>query len=145
MKLPILVVLFNPDIHRTERYEPLNFLLAYEATEPLPGLDIEDVDQQRNVRKVCPRWTTLLSFRNRWRLQVGHASQDWKASKSPPVLSRQSIVSHVSNWTPKKGGFCVDRHPLSLIFAGPSRNGKTELAHWLAELMNKQGRLWKPF
>jgi ATP-dependent Clp protease ATP-binding subunit ClpA len=32
---------------------------------------------------------------------------------------------------------CSNRQPLSMIFAGPSGNGKTELACWLAKLMNK--------
>jgi ATP-dependent Clp protease ATP-binding subunit ClpA len=36
-----------------------------------------------------------------------------------------------------KKGIRVNRQPLSLIFAGPSGNGKTELAHWLARLLNK--------
>jgi ATP-dependent Clp protease ATP-binding subunit ClpA len=52
-------------------------------------------------------------------------------------LIRQAVVGHVWNHSTKKSGMCVSRHPLSMIFAGPSRIGKTKLAIWLANLINK--------
>jgi hypothetical protein len=38
MDTPTLAVLFHPDMARTKRYEPLNFLLAYDIQSPLAGL-----------------------------------------------------------------------------------------------------------
>jgi len=35
---PILVVLYHPEMKRSSRYEPINFLLAYGASDPLPSL-----------------------------------------------------------------------------------------------------------
>lgn len=38
LKNPILIVLFHPEMERTSRYGPLNFLLAYGASDPIPAL-----------------------------------------------------------------------------------------------------------
>lgn len=159
MKSPILVVLYHPGICRTSRYEPLNFLLAYGVQDPLPGLlkDTPTSDQQVLLRDLSPL-DYFLEFQN----YVGAYKVDMlrKIGKSAGIprlclvreldfcnivgqrvakyLIRKSIVSQISNWAQKEnGGFLAGRHPLSMIFAGPSGNGKTELAHWLAKLMNK--------
>jgi hypothetical protein len=159
MESPILVVLFHKDIPRTYRYEPLNFLLAYGVKDPLPSLfrgmtDNEQVvltedlspldyflefqnnvaaykvDKLRNIGKdACPPRLCLVKELD---------FSDIIGQRLAKQLIRQSVVSHVSNWAGiKKGGMCINRCPLSMIFTGPSGNGKTELAHWLAKLVNK--------
>ena len=159
MKSPILVVLFHKDIPRTFRYEPLNFLLAYGVNDPLPSLfcDITEANQKALMEDLSPL-DFFLEFQNyvgSYRVdklrKIGREASlprlclvkeldfsDIIGQRLAKQLIRQSVVSHVANWAAiKKGGICVDRSPLSMIFAGPSGNGKTELARWLAKLMNK--------
>ena len=52
-------------------------------------------------------------------------------------LIRKAVVGHIWNCIGPRKGIRVKRQPLSMILAGPSGNGETELAHWLAKLMNK--------
>jgi len=42
---PVMVVLFHPELSRSRSYEPLNFLLSYGATNPIPGL-VQDLDNK---------------------------------------------------------------------------------------------------
>lgn len=51
-------------------------------------------------------------------------------------MIRQEVVQHIKERSDKEE-LCATRQPLSMIFAGPSGNGKTELAVWLAKLLNK--------
>ncbi|CAB9498151.1 protein ClpB [Seminavis robusta] len=160
MKTPILVVLFHPEISRTARYEPLNFLLAYGVKDPLPALfrHMPEADRKALMDDLSPL-DYFLEFQNyvgAYKLdilrKVGKEASlprlclikeldfsDIIGQRLAKQFIRQSVVSHVSNMTPanKGRGMCVNRHPLSMIFAGPSGNGKTELARWLAKLMNK--------
>jgi len=162
MKTPILAVLFHPEMSRTSRYEPLNFLLAYSIRDPLPALlqNIPSTEQDALLLDLSPLTyfvefqNYVASYRTDLLRKVGKEASvprlclikeldfcDIVGQRLAKQLIRQSMVSHVWNCTgtdPKKpGGICPSRHPLSMIFAGPSGNGKTELAHWLAKLMNK--------
>lgn len=38
MDSPIMIVLFHPDLLKTKRYEPLQFLLSYDAEDPVPSI-----------------------------------------------------------------------------------------------------------
>lgn len=159
MKTPILVVLFHPDMKRTERYEPLNFLLAYGVRDPLPALfsNIPQEVQQALIDDLSPL-DYFLEFQNYvggYRLdmlrKIGKEAafprlclikeldfSDIIGQRLAKQLIRQAVVNHVWNRSGKQTGMCINnRHPLSMIFAGPSGNGKTELAMWLAKLMNK--------
>lgn len=159
MKSPILVVLFHPSIPRTGRYEPLNFLLAYGIQDPLPSLfrDMSESDCRKLIDDLSPL-NYFLEFQNHvaaYRLdllrKMGKDAgvprlclikeldfSDIVGQRLAKQLIRQSVVSHLSHFTSqKKGGMCFVRHPLSMIWAGPSGNGKTELARWLSKLMNK--------
>jgi len=48
MKGPIEVVLFHSELKRTARYEPLNFLLSYDALNPLPKL-VNDMSEKEQL------------------------------------------------------------------------------------------------
>jgi len=51
---------------------------------------------------------------------------------------REGVVTHFWNRSSTKDEMCSNfNQPLSMIFAGPSGNGKTELAIWLSKLLNK--------
>lgn len=56
MKRPIDVVLFSPDLKRTARYEPLNFLLSYDVRDPLPALtrDMEEAQRSEFMESLSP-------------------------------------------------------------------------------------------
>jgi DNA polymerase III delta prime subunit len=51
-------------------------------------------------------------------------------------IIRQEVITYIRS-RDDAGPFATKRQPLSMIFAGPSGNGKTELAEWLATLLNK--------
>jgi len=158
MKSPISVVLFHPDLPRIARYEPLNFLLAYGMRDPLPAM-LRDTPEhlQLALKEDLSPLDYFLEFQNYvggYRLdllrKIGKEVafprlclikeldfSDIIGQRMAKQLIRQAVVSHVWNRTGKKSGMCVNQHPLSMIFAGPSGNGKTELAMWLAKLMNK--------
>lgn len=165
LKSPILVVLFHPSMARTARYEPLNFLLAYGVVNPLPALvhdaDMDENDRQALMEDLSPL-DYFLEFQNyvsSYRLdklkRVGKSSKvprlrlikeldfcDIVGQRLAKQLIRQSVVSHIwnrSNNGRNGGGMCAPVHPLSMIFAGPSGIGKTELAHCIAKLLNKPG------
>lgn len=51
---------------------------------------------------------------------------------------REEVVTHFWNRSKNKDDIASNfSQPLSMIFAGPSGNGKTELAVWLSKLLNK--------
>lgn len=52
-------------------------------------------------------------------------------------MIKKEVAHYMWNRTLKDGEICAIKHPLSFIFAGPSGNGKTELAEELAKLLNK--------
>ena len=65
MNTPILVVLFHPSIKRTDRYAPLNFLLAQGVPNPLPDLKhgLSKVDQKVFMQSLSS-FDYFLQFRN---------------------------------------------------------------------------------
>jgi DNA polymerase III delta prime subunit len=158
LKNPILVVLFHPEIERTSRYEPLNFLLAYGACDPMPALKADMDDGQRcALQEEISPLDYFLEFQNYvvgYKLdglrKIGKDNDcrrlclikeldysDIIGQRLAKQRIRQAMVKHVWNRGPKGHQICSNRQPLSMIFAGPSGNGKTELALWLAKLMNK--------
>ena len=54
-------------------------------------------------------------------------------------MIREEVVRHIWNRRSEEGEICSKCQPLSMIFAGPSGIGKTELAECLAKLMNQPG------
>mmetsp|Transcript_46033 Transcript_46033/g.112405 ORF Transcript_46033/g.112405 Transcript_46033/m.112405 type:complete len:659 (+) Transcript_46033:559-2535(+) len=160
MKTPILAILFHPEMNRTDRYQPLNFLLAYGVCDPLPALfqDFSEEDQVALMEDLSPL-DYFLDFQNLvsgYRLdklrkigkEGGHVRVclikeldfcDIIGQRLAKQMIRQAVVSHVWNRSNMHDGMCLNRHPLSMIFAGQSGNGKTELAIQLAKLMNKPG------
>lgn len=53
-------------------------------------------------------------------------------------IIREEVVTYFWNRSKRKDEMCSNfSEPLSMIFAGPSGNGKTELAIWLSKLLNK--------
>jgi hypothetical protein len=161
LKTPILVVLFHPDIKRTSRYEPLNFLLAYGAQDPLSSVmvNMSQREQEQLKEEISPL-DYFLEFQNyvtSYRIDL--LRKMGKQAKFPRLCLikeldfsdiigqrlakqwiRQAMVNHIWNRTDENTLCKINNHPLSMIFAGPSGNGKTELAHWLAKLMNKPVR-----
>lgn len=160
MTSPILLVLFHPCLNRTNRYEPLNFLLAYGVRNPLPGLfrNFPEEDQMALMEDLSPLdyFLEFQKYVGDYRLdllrKIGRDAEfprlclikeldfsDIIGQRLAKKRIRQSVVNHIWNRSGKKSGICSNRYPLSMIFAGPSGNGKTELAIWLAKLMNKPG------
>jgi len=157
LKTPVLAVLFHPDMKRTSRYEPLNFLLSYGVSDPLPVAikDMTETQKTLLMAEVSP-----LDYFMQFEAFVSSYRTDLlrKMGKERPCpriclikeldysniigqrlakqIIRQAMVKYISNRS-HKTEFCSIRQPLSMIFAGPSGNGKTELAFWLANLMNK--------
>jgi hypothetical protein len=155
---PIHVVLFHEEIKRTCRYEPVNFLLAYGVRDPLPAITKDMSDKQRTLfmADVSPL-DYFIEFQNyvdSYNLDMLRIVGKEKAfprlclvkeldfsdiigQRWAKQMIRQALVGHICKKSLKKEEMCSNRHPLSMIFAGPSGNGKTELAFWLAKLMNK--------
>jgi len=156
---PISVVLFHGDLERTSRYAPLNFLLAYGASDPLPKMTMNMVDEQ--IKELHDDVSPLDYFLDFQGFVVGYQLEMLRKIGKQSSCRRlclikeldfsdiigqrlakqricQAMVNHVWNRN-EKGQICKNVQPLSMIFAGPSGNGKTELAMWLAKLMNKPG------
>lgn len=158
MKTPILTVLFHTVMDRTARYQPLNFLLAYGVSDPLPALlqNFPEDDRLELMKDLSPL-DYFLEFQNyvsSYRVdklkEIGKDTGlkriclikeldfcDIIGQRLAKQMIRQAVVFHVCNHFGKKSGMFSARHPLSMVFAGPSGNGKTELAKMLAQLMNK--------
>jgi hypothetical protein len=157
MVTPLLVVLFHPQIRRVARYEPLNFLLSYGATDPLPGLSLEEDEKDALLLELSPLDYFFEFQKNVGAYRVELSTKIGKAVNVPrlPLMNeldfsnivgqrlakgiiREQIVTYFWRRCNEKGGVPI-RHPLSMIFAGPSGNGKTELALEVAELLNRPG------
>jgi ATP-dependent Clp protease ATP-binding subunit ClpA len=169
MSSPILVTLFHPEISRTSRYGPLNFLLAYGVTDPIPLISrmigsgkICKTDNPDEVKKLVQEEISPLDYffafqRNIESYNLERLEAIGKDVSLPRLMLikeldfgniigqrlakhmiKQEVVHYMWNRTVKNDGdFCEVKHPLSFIFAGPSGNGKTELAEELAKLLNK--------
>ena len=164
MKDPISVVLFHPEISRHNRYKPLNFLLAYGCKNPFPEI-LADLKQTAKDDAVCQLFLaeispldyffdfqrSVKSYKLDMLRRIGAKSQfprlpyikeldfcDIVGQRMAKEIVRSEVVRFIwdriteSKQTPGK-------QPLSLIFAGPSGVGKTELASNLAKLMNRPG------
>lgn len=161
---PIMVVLFHPEITRSHRYEPLNFLLAYGVENPLPNL-LEKLagvldDKGRNIveKELSPLdyffafQDHVLSYKLATLLDIGKRAgfprlcllkefdfSNIIGQRLAKEMIRSAVFNHIWNQSAKEEELCANRKPLSLIFAGPSGTGKTELAVWLKTLLNKPG------
>jgi hypothetical protein len=165
MTSTVLVVLFHPEILRTKRYEPLNFLLAYGVEDPLPRL-FEELGEELNstAREAILAELSPLDYFLEFHKHVQANSLDklrnvgeQNAFPRLPIIKefdfaniigqrlakqmiREEVIDHIWNRCNDKGEMCSSkRQPLSMIFAGSSGIGKTELAEWLAKLMNAPG------
>lgn len=155
MSKPSLVVLFHPEMKNSRRHEPLNFLLAYGVKDPIPSLPgLEDATISALLREISPldyyfffkenvQSYGLATLRGISR-QVKHPrltlikELDFMkvvGQRMAKHIIRQEVVNHLWKRV-EEGTMCPQRQPLSMIFAGPSGNGKTEMARELAELMN---------
>jgi hypothetical protein len=160
---PVMVVLFHPEMARASRYEPLNFLLAYGVQDPLPELleglgETSGTDGEKAWRSELSPLDYFFDF---LKYVLGYSlcllRRFGSASSFPRLclikeldfssiigqrlakqMIREEVVRHIWNRSTIEE-MLSNRQPLSMIFAGPSGNGKTELAIWLAKLMNKPG------
>lgn len=143
---PVLVVLFHPEMTRTSRYEPLNLLLAYGVKDPLPGLLIRlklEGPAEESMRKELSPLDYFFEFQKNCHSYKSDVLREIGKSISFPRLFflkeldfsdiigqrlakqmvREEVVNHM--WSrSNKGEMCSNRQPLSMIFAGPSGNGK---------------------
>ena len=169
LSTPVSVVLFHPEIPRTKRYRPLNFLLAYGVNNPLPkllrDLNITQADKDALLADLSP-----LDYFFDFQASVESYKLDMLRSiakktifprlpliteidfchiigqRTAKQIIREELVRHIWDRVPepRERGRVIKQQPLSLIFAGPSGNGKTEMAVWLAKLMNKPTADGKP-
>ncbi|KAL7547982.1 hypothetical protein ACHAWF_011255, partial [Thalassiosira exigua] len=153
LRTPIEIVLLHKDlVKRPDRYAPLNFLLAYGASDPLSSWN-EKLGEEKfaAIEKYLSPLPYFIDFRKyvaSYDLQK--LKQIGKLAKFPCVclvkeldfsptivgqrlaksIIRQAIVSYIHSRSNTS-------QPLSMIFVGPSGNGKTELARYLSNLINK--------
>jgi hypothetical protein len=143
---PVLVVLFHPEMTRTSRYEPLNFLLAYGVQDPLPdvldGLDLDDPGEEAILSELSPLDYFFEFEKNVQTYKLDRLRDIGMASAFPRLcllkeldfsdiigqrlakqMIREEVVRHIWNRSTKKE-VCSKQQPLSMIFAGPSGNGK---------------------
>jgi hypothetical protein len=159
---PVHVVLFHPDLKRTSRYKPLNFLLAYGARDPRPAIfnnvplfKSTTTEQQGNFRKLLPPLDWFLQFQKAVQVDrldvlqvIGKGSSfdqvclmkefdfgDIIGQRMAKEMIRDKVVNFIE--CGQEHAICSNCQPLSMIFGGPSGVGKTKLAGWLAELLNK--------
>eukprot|EP00956_Cyclotella_meneghiniana_P031527 scaffold83063_cov37-Cyclotella_meneghiniana.AAC.2 len=154
LRSPVEIVLFHTDLKRPDRYAPLNFLLAYGASDPLCSLrERLGEDKFSAIEKFLSPLPYFIDFQKyvasydlQKLKQIGKLAKFTRVCLvkeldfSPVIVGqrlaksiiRQAIVSyiHSRSSTPQ---------PLSMIFAGSSGNGKTELARYLSDLINKPG------
>jgi hypothetical protein len=148
MEEPIHLVMLHPELNRAARYEPLNFLLSHEVGDPLPGLtkDMTESERVEFLQELSP-----LDYFIQYQKYVDHYNTNkllaaGKRYKCPRLclineldysnivgqrmakqMIRRAVLSFVINRFPKNS-FCSSRsQPLSLIFAGPSGNGKVSM------------------
>lgn len=159
MHKPALVVLFHPDMRRTRRYEALNFLLAYGVENPLISLfSGMNAMQKHLVMKELSPLDYFIDFQQRvqsYSLDMLREVGKRCAFPRIPLIKeldvsnvvgqrlakhviRQQVVKYILKRSVEDEHGCT-RQPLSMIFAGPSGNGKTELAMRLAQLLNQPG------
>lgn len=159
MQTPISVVLFHPDLRRRQRYEPLNFLLAYGVENPLPGLfdELGATEEDRaTIKKVLSPMDYFLEYQQAVETyKLDMLRTIGKNAMFPRIclineldfgsivgqriakrIIRQEVVRFIWDRC-TEGGKSTNKQPLSMIFAGPSGNGKTEMAVWLSALMNR--------
>jgi hypothetical protein len=143
---PVLAVLFHPEIARTLRYEPLNLLLAFGVQDPLPelllGLNLEGRAEVSMLKELSPL-DYFFEFQKNCQTYRFDVLRHIGASSSFPRLClvkeldfsniigqrlakqmvREEIVRHIRSRSTKEE-LCSKRQPLSMLFAGPSGNGK---------------------
>ncbi|KAL3910464.1 MAG: hypothetical protein SGILL_007677 [Bacillariaceae sp.] len=171
MRTPISVVLLHPEIDRCDRYEPLSFLLAYEAKNPLIDMiqELKSMASQQDQDKLVDEFLAELSpldyfFDFSQQVQAYSLENLRKmgtAAGFPRLcfikefdfgevigqrVAKQIVRSEVVRfvWDRITEPKYAQKQPLSMIFAGPSGVGKTELAVELAKLVNRQGLEEKP-
>lgn len=155
MKTPILVVLFHPELPRSNRYETLNFLLANGIENPLPSI-IDDSNTLQCIMKEISPLDYFFEFQRHvktYKMEgLKYISKKSGVSRLYLIhellfsnvvgqrLAKEQIIGQVITWCARrspKEGLLTLKSPLSLIFSGPSGNGKTELAQELAVILNK--------
>lgn len=157
METPVLMVLFHPHMNRVTRYEPLNFLLSYCSSNPLPrllsDLRLDDDERQKFLLELSPldyffEFQRMAStYKTKMQQEIGNAVlvprlpllNELNFSKViGQRLAKSMILQKITTyfWS-RAGNEALALGPLSMIFAGPSGNGKTELAREVAELLNR--------
>lgn len=163
---PVLVTLFHPEMSKTSRYEPLNLLLSYGVEEPIIESSLTYTPE---VWKKIKReiWNELSPLNYFFAFQRNVELYDFDSleklgkkigfprlpllcefdfskiigQRLAKHLTRMNVVSWMKNHQTKQSGICPIRNPLSMIFCGPSGNGKTECAEDLAKLLNEPGKI----
>mmetsp|Transcript_10167 Transcript_10167/g.25511 ORF Transcript_10167/g.25511 Transcript_10167/m.25511 type:complete len:485 (+) Transcript_10167:807-2261(+) len=160
MSTPILVVLFHKGICRTSRYGPLSFLLSYGVQNPLPAL-FRQLNLNSEHEKLLRLGLSPLDYICNFKDFVGDQNlkkikeigKKAQVSRLPLIselcfsdvirqrLAKKMVTSGVIifiwNRLIRKSDASHIHKPLSFLFLGPSGNGKTELARWVAKLLNK--------
>jgi hypothetical protein len=159
MSTSVLAVLFHPEMRRVGRYEPLNFLLSYGVVNPLPALfeelhltksnedalllDLSPLDYFFEFQKNVDAYDIEMLKKIGQKAKVSRLSLinelDFSkivGQRLAKIMIRKELVTHFWSCCDETGGAPI-KHPLSMIFAGPSGNGKTELAQELADLLNR--------
>lgn len=168
MYSPIVVTLFHPEIPRTSRYGPLNFLLSYGVTDPILSIfemidsgKLCKTDNSHEIKKLIEEEISPLDYFFAFQRNIQAYNLECLEAIGKDVglprlmlikeldfgniigqrlakhMIKQEIVHYMWHRTLNDADFCAVKHPLSFIFAGPSGNGKTELAEELARLLNK--------
>lgn len=163
MSSPVLVTLFHPEIAKSDRYTPLNFLLSYGVEVPeLPGASSFEPAQWDLIKRQIWEDLSPLDFFFAFQKGVEQYSVDMLQTVAKqsghtrlPLLCeldfckvigqrlakhmlRREIVSWIYSHS-ARGELSSSRTPLSLMLAGPSGIGKTEMASELSKLLNKPG------
>jgi AAA domain (Cdc48 subfamily) len=164
MDSPILVVLFHPEMSGSKRFGPLCFLQAYDVENPFPRLltslarkQVKSVDQTALMEDLSPVEYYLAFAESVQMYDRDKLLHIGKQCSFPRLvlmkefdfctvigqrLAKHMIRAEVVNFFLQRihqGNTSPWQAPLCMIFAGPSGNGKTELAMSLATLLNKPG------
>lgn len=163
MSSPVLITLFHPEMAKSDRYMPLNFLLSYgvEVPEISGGSSFEPSEWELIKKQIMEDLSPLdyfIAFQKGVELygpEMLQSVANYSGLSRLPLICEldfckvigQRLAKHllrkeVVSWIYSRcgrGDLSSSRTPLSLMLAGPSGIGKTEMAAELSKLLNKPG------